>query len=143
MARRGFQGYVGLLVAGLWLASCSGSNGTGTTGGADGSTAGTDASHPVDGHPGTTVDGHATGDGSGGGDSGGGPGCTSQCATGVSCTKPSQCASGVCTDGTCAAPTDTDTIKNDSETDVDCGGALLANGTANTASDGAPACANG
>jgi hypothetical protein len=51
-----------------------------------------------------------------------------------------------CPDGatcTCQAPSDIDGVKNDGETDVDCGGALLVNGKASSKSDGAPACAVG
>jgi len=53
---------------------------------------------------------------------------------------PIDCASsGGCT---CQSPSAHDGVKNDSETGIDCGGALLANGMANPASDGAPACTN-
>jgi hypothetical protein len=56
------------------------------------------------------------------------------CGNGQSCTSNAQCSSGVCTgasasgskggqtEGTCAAPTCTDGVKNGSEGDVDCGG---------------------
>jgi MYXO-CTERM domain-containing protein len=46
------------------------------------------------------------------------------CANGKLCTVASDCLSGVCdaTTGRCAAPSCTDTVKNGSETDVDCGG---------------------
>ncbi|MRG95703.1 DUF4215 domain-containing protein [Polyangium spumosum] len=40
----------------------------------------------------------------------------------VECTDPGECTSGVCTENTCVPPTCTDTVKNGSETDVDCGG---------------------
>jgi hypothetical protein len=43
---------------------------------------------------------------------------------------------------TCSAPSPTDGVQNDSETDVDCGGALLASGAKNAASDGANPCAD-
>jgi hypothetical protein len=62
------------------------------------------------------------------------------CAAGKKCGLASDCQSLVCTAGVCAAPTATDGIQNDSETDVDCGGGLLASGAPNPSSDGAPAC---
>jgi len=63
------------------------------------------------------------------------------CAPGLRCLGSSDCQSFICaTTGLCTAPTPTDGVKNDSETDVDCGGAKLADGTANPASDGAPRC---
>ena len=83
------------------------------------------------------------------------------CAPGQTCLYPSDCAQGVCSgaapgdggaDGggadaggplTCQPATPTDGVKNDSETDVDCGGALLSPGTPNPASDGAPICTHG
>jgi hypothetical protein len=43
----------------------------------------------------------------------------------------------------CQPASPTDMVKNDSETDVDCGGALLASGMPNPASDGAPVCTHG
>jgi hypothetical protein len=43
----------------------------------------------------------------------------------------------------CQAASPDDGVKNDSETDIDCGGALLAGGLTNPASDGAPPCAHG
>jgi hypothetical protein len=43
----------------------------------------------------------------------------------------------------CQPASPTDGVKNDSETDTDCGGALLADGTPNSASDGAPVCTHG
>ena len=65
------------------------------------------------------------------------------CKAGGACVLTTDCASLVCTAGVCQAPMATDGVKNDSETDVDCGGALLVDGTANASSDGAPACADG
>jgi hypothetical protein len=62
------------------------------------------------------------------------------CATGQTCAIGADCMEGVCALSTCQPATDTDGVKNDSETDVDCGGALLLDGTSNTASDGAAAC---
>lgn len=50
----------------------------------------------------------------------GGP-CT-PCSAGLWCSKPSDCIHGVCLSGICAPPTCSDQVKNDSETDVDCGG---------------------
>jgi hypothetical protein len=65
------------------------------------------------------------------------------CAPGKSCKIASDCTSHVCaTSGVCAPPSPTDGVQNDSETDVDCGGALLSGGSPNPASDGAPACAD-
>jgi hypothetical protein len=64
------------------------------------------------------------------------------CGAGKACALATDCQSLVCTGGTCAAPTANDAVQNDSETDTDCGGALLADGTPNPASDGAPACAD-
>jgi hypothetical protein len=52
----------------------------------------------------------------------GGPTC-SGCSAGDNCISASDCASGICTGGTCeAAPSCTDGTKNGSETDIDCGG---------------------
>jgi hypothetical protein len=91
------------------------------------------------------------------------------CAPGKVCVLASDCTEGVCsgtpvasgdggvsdasagaTDaadagGTlyCQPASPSDGVQNDSETDVDCGGATLANGMPNTASDGAPACGHG
>jgi len=64
------------------------------------------------------------------------------CAAMAKCALASDCQSGVCTAGICQAAIATDGVKNDSETDIDCGGALLADGTPNPASDGAPVCAD-
>jgi len=65
------------------------------------------------------------------------------CDPGKACVRPVDCTSDVCTASVCQSPSPTDGVKNDSETDVDCGGASQADGTANPASDGAPACAVG
>jgi outer membrane protein assembly factor BamB len=51
----------------------------------------------------------------------GGPICA-PCADNKNCLVPSDCASGVCTAGVCAAPSCVDTVQNGSETGVDCGG---------------------
>jgi hypothetical protein len=50
--------------------------------------------------------------------------CTSKCATAKSCLVGGDCASGVCDAATkkCVAPACNDAVKNDTETDVDCGG---------------------
>lgn len=40
----------------------------------------------------------------------------------VECLDNSQCAAGVCTQNTCAAPECSDTVKNGNESDIDCGG---------------------
>jgi formylglycine-generating enzyme required for sulfatase activity len=47
---------------------------------------------------------------------------STRCADGQKCNVGGDCASGVCTDGACAAPSPTDGVKNGDETDVDCGG---------------------
>ncbi len=53
----------------------------------------------------------------------GGPGTgCAPCGTGRICEKNSNCASGVCLDGECQAPTCKDRTKNQGEVDVDCGG---------------------
>jgi hypothetical protein len=50
--------------------------------------------------------------------------CATPCDDGSDCTDPSDCASGVCIDGTCAVATCEDGVVNGTETDVDCGGDL-------------------
>ncbi len=42
---------------------------------------------------------------------------------GGACVDGATCASGICTDSVCAAPSPTDGVKNGDESDVDCGGA--------------------
>lgn len=54
-----------------------------------------------------------------------------KCAAGKTCLVPTDCASEVCTTGTCQAPTGTDGTKNGDESDIDCGGTTT----------GAPRCA--
>ncbi|CAF1315197.1 unnamed protein product [Adineta ricciae] len=57
----------------------------------------------------------------------GGSTCASQkkaCADNVSCNTGIDCMSGVCTSGSCQAPTCTDGVKNGLETGVDCGGSI-------------------
>ena len=44
------------------------------------------------------------------------------CAAGSDCVAPSDCATGYCGDGVCAAASCADTVLNGDETDVDCGG---------------------
>ena len=53
------------------------------------------------------------------------------CAAGKKCLLRTDCASGMCTAGVCAAATCTDKVKNGQETDADCGGGTC------------PSCANG
>ena len=45
------------------------------------------------------------------------------CGAGQGCAAASDCQSGVCLAGVCAAPTCNDAVQNGAETDVDCGGA--------------------
>jgi hypothetical protein len=51
----------------------------------------------------------------------GGASC-SPCPTGSQCTAGADCASALCADGVCSAPTCDDGIRNGGEEDVDCGG---------------------
>lgn len=44
------------------------------------------------------------------------------CVYGATCGSPKDCLDGVCTGGMCAEPACDDTVRNDGETDVDCGG---------------------
>ena len=44
------------------------------------------------------------------------------CATGLTCKIPADCRTGVCSGGVCQPPTDSDGVKNENETGVDCGG---------------------
>ncbi len=46
------------------------------------------------------------------------------CGDGLHCLLATDCTSHVCTGGTCAVPSCTDTVKNGAETDVDCGGGV-------------------
>ncbi|MCA1664624.1 MAG: hypothetical protein LC659_10205, partial [Myxococcales bacterium] len=54
----------------------------------------------------------------------GGPTCAARCAVGQGCGAPIDCASGVCNRvaGVCAADDCSDGMRDDSESDVDCGG---------------------
>jgi hypothetical protein len=79
-------------------------------------------------------------------DCGGGNGCA-PCAQGLVCKVPGDCTSSVCTSGRCAAPTCSDSTKNQNETDRDCGGScpkcavgLVCGGNSDCASDN---CATG
>jgi len=54
-------------------------------------------------------------------DCGGAASCA-RCATGQTCATGGDCQSGVCTGGTCQPPSCTDSVKNGSESAVDCGG---------------------
>jgi hypothetical protein len=66
------------------------------------------------------------------------------CAPGQMCLVGTDCSSQICSpNNTCTIPSPTDGVKNDSETDVDCGGALVAGGGQNAMSDGAPPCIEG
>jgi len=52
-----------------------------------------------------------------------GGGICGACGDGKVCLAATDCLSGVCTDGVCAAPTCSDQVKNGTESDKDCGGA--------------------
>jgi hypothetical protein len=47
--------------------------------------------------------------------------CTG-CAAGSACTRSEDCATGVCSDGSCASASCDDLVRNQNETDIDCGG---------------------
>src|SRR5262245_14127101 len=51
----------------------------------------------------------------------GGPACM-PCEVGMACNVGRDCASGICINKMCAAPTCNDTVRNGNETDQDCGG---------------------
>ena len=66
----------------------------------------------------------------------GGTSTCARCGTGQGCTAPSDCTNGVCgSNNTCSAPTCSDSVQNQQETDVDCGGPNCSTSTT--------ACANG
>ncbi len=66
----------------------------------------------------------------------GGTSTCARCATGFGCTLPTDCISGVCgSNNTCSAPSCSDGVQNEQETDVDCGGPNCSTSTT--------ACANG
>jgi len=130
MQRRVWQAVATALVSVVFVASCSGSAGTGTTNGGDAGGSHDGASRDGGGAKG----GDAT---SGGKDAGGSskdsgstkPGCgaaTTPCANGGACTVPADCTSNVCETGKCVPPTCNDKIQDGSETDVDCGGSVCA-----------------
>jgi hypothetical protein len=54
----------------------------------------------------------------------GGTSPCAKCGTGLGCTQKTDCINGVCDSSTskCAAPTCSDTVQNQQETDLDCGG---------------------
>ena len=61
-----------------------------------------------------------------------GPGCSNQCGTGKKCTGASDCASGICAADSfgqllCQAASCSDMIKNQDESDTDCGGVCGSN----------------
>ncbi len=60
-----------------------------------------------------------------------GAACNTNCAPGSPCTTGAQCASLICSGGTCTFPTCSDGVKNGNETGIDCGGGTC------------PTCANG
>ena len=79
----------------------------------------------------------------------GGTDCPNKCGTGQGCTNGQgarDCISGVCTGGICQAPTCNDTVRNGTETDLDCGGGscpACANGLACVNNQGARDCVSG
>jgi Dickkopf N-terminal cysteine-rich region len=58
--------------------------------------------------------------------------CAPPLPTGSSCQNPLDCSSGVCAMQQCAAPTCSDTVKNGTEINVDCGGSCAACGVGQT-----------
>ncbi len=77
------------------------------------------ATAPAELLPPTTVDGQKNGDET---DADCGGGKAPPCADGLACAAASDCASSVCTDKVCQAPSPDDKVKNGDESDVDCGG---------------------
>ena len=72
-----------------------------------------------------------------------GGGCA-PCATGKGCDGGSDCASGLCSGGVCAAqPTCSDGVKNGNETDVDCGGGTCTGCANGKSCNGGSDCASG
>ena len=104
-----------------------------TQGDGDGDTQGDgDGDTEGDGDGDTSTNGDGDGDTSGGTCSNGvldedetdvdcGGSCA-PCDDGLACLEPSDCASMVCTDNLCAAPSCDDQVQNGEEADVDCGG---------------------
>jgi hypothetical protein len=74
----------------------------------------------------------------------GGAACP-KCVNGKVCTAGNDCSSGICTAGICTAPAPTcvDGVKNGTETDVDCGGAVCPKCAAGKVCGVASDCANG
>jgi len=68
------------------------------------------------------------------------PSCANGKMCGTGTAAGGNCASGVCTSGLCATPSCTDTVKNGTETAVDCGGSCAASPTNKKCPDG-QACA--
>jgi hypothetical protein len=135
MERRSWQRFACVVAAALVMgsgASCSGTNAIGIL--PDGSA--TDEGGAPRGEASATDASHR--DGAKGGDSSTGP-CSGAdaCGAGTGCKSATDCKSLVCKAGVCEAPSPSDGVKNDSETDVDCGG------SSSPSTDGAPACANG
>jgi formylglycine-generating enzyme required for sulfatase activity len=58
---------------------------------------------------------------------GGAPTNAPTCLDGAKCVVAGDCGGRVCTAGTCVAPTNSDDVKNGTETDVDCGGGAPTN----------------
>jgi len=124
MTRWRWKGAIGALVVTAFVVSCSSSNSVGTSG--DASTLG----------EGGSPQGDAAKRDSGNAEAGPCSGADA-CGTGTGCKTGADCKSLVCKDGACEAPSPTDGVKNDSETDVDCGGG------ASPSTDGAEPCADG
>ena len=130
------------LVAFVPGCSSSGGDDSGSPGGGTGDASVTtppDGSALLDAGTVASLDAATAADG-GGGDAGPSDAATPPVDAG--CTLDSQCTLGVCQSGSCV-PTSTDGETDGDETDKDCGGALAANGSKNTSSDGAPACGDG
>jgi hypothetical protein len=70
-------------------------------------------------------------------------GSCSGCATGDTCSVASDCASGVCTSGTCQGPLCTDGAQNGDETDIDCGGSCPADCVIDQGCGGSTDCQSG
>lgn len=66
-----------------------------------------------------------------------------RCAAGGACVQDSDCASGVCVAGACAAPTCVDGVRNGAETAVDCGGGACPTCADNVACAQASDCQSG
>ncbi len=139
-----FWTFVGsLMLLGAAAPGCGGGtdggNGGGTGSGGDDDDAGLVPGEDGSVRPSDGGAGHDAGDGASGAQLDGEappPGPDAGCSV-------NGCTVGVCmTDGVCD-PTATDGEKDGAETDTDCGGALDADGTTNSSSDGAAACVDG